>query len=114
MIIFFRPVVTWAVHNRVAVIAIALAFVIVLFGLLRGGRIGFAFFPNVEGNVVVASATFVAGTPPERVRSFIADVEAALYETNDGFGGGLVTVSRPGGDTFPVVGRNSRVSSSPR
>ena len=90
---FFRPVVTWAVHNRVAVIAIALAFVIVLFGLLRGGRIGFAFFPNVEGNVVVASATFVAGTPPERVRSFIADVEAALYETNEGFGGGLVTVT---------------------
>ncbi|MCP5439603.1 MAG: efflux RND transporter permease subunit [Chromatiaceae bacterium] len=90
---FFRPVVTWAVHNRMAVIAIALAFVIVLFGLLRGGRIGFAFFPNVEGNVVVASATFVAGTPPERVRSFIADVEAALYETNEGFGGGLVTVT---------------------
>ena len=50
---------TWAVHNRRGCVAIALAFVIVLFGLLRGGRMGFSFFPNVEGNVVVASATFV-------------------------------------------------------
>ena len=30
----------------IAIIAIALATVIVLFGLLRGGRMGFSFFPN--------------------------------------------------------------------
>ena len=65
---YFRRLVTWAVNNRMAIVAIALAFVIVLVGLLRGGRMGFSFFPNVEGNVVVATATFVAGTPPERVQ----------------------------------------------
>ena len=29
--------------------------------LRRGGRMGFSFFPNLEGNLVVASVTFVAG-----------------------------------------------------
>ena len=90
---WFRRIVTWAVHNRFAVVAIALAFVIVLFGLLRGGRMGFAFFPNVEGNVIVASATFVAGTPPERVKVFAEQIEATLYETDKALGGGLVQVA---------------------
>ena len=90
---YFRRVVTWAVNNRFAIIAIALACVIVLFGLMRGGRIGFSFFPNVEGNVIVASATFVAGTPPERVEAFVADIETALYETDEALGGNLVQIA---------------------
>ncbi len=91
---WFRPLVTWAVNNRVAIIAIALAFVIVLVGLLRGGRMGFAFFPNVEGNVVIASVTFVAGTPPERVAAFAEEMETALYETHEEFGAELVRVAK--------------------
>jgi len=89
----FRRLVTWAVHNRMAIVAIALAFVIILVGLLRGGRIGFSFFPNVEGNVVVATATFVAGTPPERVEDFINKVERELYLAEQDLGGGLIRVA---------------------
>ena len=106
---YFRRVVTWAVNNRFAMVAIALAFVIVLFGLLRGGRIGFSFFPNVEGSVVVASVTFVAGTPPERVKSFVDEVEDALYETDQAFGGGLVRVANvAAGRGFFSNGRKSQ------
>ena len=89
----FRRLVTWAVNNRMAIVAIALAFVIVLVGLLRGGRMGFSFFPNVEGNVVVATATFVAGTPPERVQAFINEVEQGLYQAEEDLGGGLIRVA---------------------
>ncbi len=89
----FRRLVTWALNNRFAVVALALAFAIVLLGLLRGGRMGFSFFPNVEGNVVVATANFVAGTPPERVRGFINEVEQALYATEEELGGGLVRMA---------------------
>ena len=89
----FRRLVTWAVKNRMAIVAIALAFVIVLVGLLRGGRIGFSFFPNVEGNVVVATATFIAGTPPERVEDFINEVEQGLYLAEQDLGGGLIRVA---------------------
>lgn len=90
----FRPLVTWAVNNRFAMMAIALAFVIVLFGLLRGGRMGFSFFPNLEGNVIVASVTFVAGTPPERVAAYADELETALYEANEALGGDLVRVAK--------------------
>ena len=90
---YFRRLVSWAVDNRFAIVAIALAFVIVLVGLLRGGRMGFSFFPNVEGNVVVASVTFVAGTPPQRVEDFAEQMEGALYATDEAFGGGLVQVA---------------------
>ncbi|MCB1923393.1 MAG: efflux RND transporter permease subunit [Gammaproteobacteria bacterium] len=87
----FRRLVTWAVNNRLVIVAIAMATVIVLIGLLRGGRMGFSFFPNLEGNIIVASANFVAGTPPDRVERFIGEVEKALYATNESFGSHLVT-----------------------
>ena len=90
---YFRALVTWAVNNRVAIVSIALATVIVLFGVLRGGRMGFSFFPNVEGNGVVASSTFVAGTPPERVKAFAEHLETELYATDRALGGGLVQVA---------------------
>ena len=90
---YFRRLVSWAVDNRFAIVAIALAFVIVLVGLLRGGRMGFSFFPNVEGNVIVASVTFVAGTPPQRVEDFAEQMEGALYATDEALGGGLVQVA---------------------
>lgn len=78
----FRKLVTLAVNNRLSTIAVAFSFMIVIVGLFAGGRMGFSFFPNVEGNVVVASATFVAGTPPQRVEKFIQHVEEALYEAD--------------------------------
>ena len=89
----FRPVVNWAVHNRLSVIAAALASVVVLVGLLAGGRLGFSFFPNVEGNIVVASVSYVAGTPPDRVEAYVAEVEKALYEAEAELGGGLIRVA---------------------
>ncbi len=90
---YFRRLVSWAVDNRFAIVAIALAFVIVLVGLLRGGRMGFSFFPNVEGNVIVASVTFVAGTPPQRVAAFAEEMEDALYATDAALGGDLLRVA---------------------
>jgi multidrug efflux pump subunit AcrB len=89
----FRRLVTWAVNNRMAIVAIALAFVIVLIGLLKGGRMGFSFFPNVEGNVIMASANFVAGTPPDRVKDFINQVERELYAAEQELGGDLVKMA---------------------
>jgi len=89
----FRRMVHWAIDNRLSTIAIALSSAILLAGLFMGGRLGFAFFPNVPGNVVVASASFVTGTPPERVQAFGTELEQALYATNKEFGGDLVRVA---------------------
>ncbi len=62
-------------------------------GLFAGGRLGFTFFPNVEGNIIYASASFVSGTPPDRVTVFIEEVEQALYATDKQLGGSLLRIA---------------------
>ncbi len=89
----FRPLVRGAISNKLTTLAVAFASVIFVAGLQLGGRLGFTFFPNVEGNVVVASATFVAGTPPARVKGFIDQVEQGLYQAEEELGGGLIRAS---------------------
>jgi len=89
----FRPAVTAAVDNKPATISLALASVILVIGLVAGGRLGFSFFPSVEANIVYANATFVAGTPPERVGRFARELENAVYRADEKFGGGLVRVA---------------------
>ncbi len=42
---------------------------------------------------MIASVTFVAGTPPERVEAFVNEMENALYETDEEFGAELVRVA---------------------
>ena len=90
----FRRAVRWAVHHRLGTLALAFSSIVLLVGLMAGGRLGFSFFPNVPGNVIAATASFVAGTPPARARAFIDQVERALYETDRELGGGLVRVAR--------------------
>lgn len=86
----FRRIVEWAVGHSSITLAGAVAVLILAFGLMAGGRIGFTFFPSPEGTVVNAGANFVAGTPPQRVAAFLREVEEALYEAEEELGGGLV------------------------
>jgi len=90
----FRPLVTAAVRRPAVTLSLAFASLIVMAGLMAGGRLGFTFFPRVEGNVVYASASFVSGTPPSRVERFIGQVEKALYAAESELGGGLIRVAR--------------------
>ncbi len=90
----FRPLVKAAVARPGVTIASALAALIVALGLLVGGRIGFTFFPTVEGNVIHASASFVSGTPPERVDAFIDKVEQAMYQAEQALGGNLIRIAK--------------------
>jgi len=76
----FRHGVIWAINNRRTMLASAVAGIIVIIGLLAGGRIGFAFFPQPDGTTITANARFVAGSPPERMAAFLQDAMAALRE----------------------------------
>ncbi|ACL72652.1 efflux RND transporter permease subunit [Thioalkalivibrio sulfidiphilus] len=86
----FRRMVQWATAHSGITLSGAVAVLILAFGLMAGGRIGFTFFPNPEGTVVNAAANFVAGTPPQRVEAFIEHVEEALFEAEEALGGGLI------------------------
>lgn len=79
----FRRFITLAVQRPYATIAIAFSFLIVMFGLLVGGRLPFTFFPSPEGTLFMADVQFTAGTSPETVKQFLFEVENVLYQAND-------------------------------
>lgn len=89
----FRPMVTWAVDQRYSTAALAVGMMMLTIGVLQAGYVNFTFFPQPEGTRVFANASFAAGTPPERVETFLEDVDKALKATEEKFGGNLVEVS---------------------
>ncbi len=67
----FRRVAELAVKNRRTTLSIGVASLILTIGLLAGGRIGFTFFPQPDGQTLFANARFVAGSPEDRVDAFL-------------------------------------------
>jgi len=74
----YRRWVAWSVANRGTTVSLAFAGLILTIGLLGGGVLGFAFFPQPEGTTITANVRFVAGSPEERVAAFLDDAERAL------------------------------------
>lgn len=79
----YRRWVSAAVRWRWATVASASALLIAAMGLLAGGRIGFTFFPEPEGTVIYANVGFAPGTPTERVKAFVDDIEQKLTEVDE-------------------------------
>jgi multidrug efflux pump subunit AcrB len=107
----FRRGVQWSIANRRTTIAMACAGIILIVGLLGGGRIGFSFFPQPDGTTIIANARFVAGSPPERMEQFLRDATVALRQAEKDSGEEFIklTVSRQNettrGDSGAHVGQ---------
>ncbi|MEP3048747.1 MAG: efflux RND transporter permease subunit [Roseibium sp.] len=77
----FHALVSLAVNWRYVTVAIAIASMILAIGLVRGGRVGFTFFPSPEAENLTASIFFHAGIPEENAIAGIMLVEDALKQT---------------------------------
>jgi multidrug efflux pump subunit AcrB len=86
----FRHWVTLCIQYRGITLSTAVGILILTLGLVVGGRLGFTFFPNVEGRLIFATVSFAAGSPPERVEAFLTQLEKTLQETESALGGNLV------------------------
>jgi len=86
----FRPLAQAAIRNRFTTISVAAALLLVAVGLLQGGRLKFTFFPTPEAQILTADATFVAGTPRERVDAFLGHLRATLDQTEQELGQGTL------------------------
>ena len=75
----FRRAVAWALARRYFVIASALAMLVVSVGLVAGGRIGFVFFPSVEGDLAFANLRTAPGTSRDETLERLIRVERAAY-----------------------------------
>lgn len=92
----FRHAVDVAVRQRYATLACSLAALIIAVAAVIGGRVGYAFFPSPEADTVYANIEMVSGTPRDRTRDMLLEVERALYAAVaklDGPDSGLVTMS---------------------
>ncbi|MGB0712027.1 MAG: efflux RND transporter permease subunit [Gammaproteobacteria bacterium] len=83
----FRKLVTLAVEYRGVTLSLIIGALMLAVGLVAGGRIGFTFFPSIEGNIIYGNVAFVAGTPEDRVDAFMKRVGDALERTDEHFGG---------------------------
>lgn len=110
----FRPLVTRAIDYRGVTLTTGVAVLILVVGLLEGGRVKFTFFPTPEPSVVYANATFASGTPRARVDDFLAHLRHTLADTEKSYGTKLIlqAVSQSGaltganvrqGDQFGAV-----------
>ncbi len=82
----FKRFVAFALKYRFSTVAAAVALLIASIGLVAGGRISFTFFPGVDSTILLANASFTAGTPKERVQTFFEQVDQALKETEQFYG----------------------------
>jgi multidrug efflux pump subunit AcrB len=84
----FRPLVRFALAYRGLTISGAISALIMVLGLLAGGRLAFNFFPTPEAQMLHANASFVAGTPRQQVDHFLRHLEQTLYQTERELGQG--------------------------
>ncbi len=101
----FRPLVTRAVARPVATLCCAISALLLVFGLIGGGRVAFSFFPTPEGRTVFSDVKFVAGTSSADVARYMRALEDSLREVEAGFDERLVESAivilgrtAPGGD----------------
>ncbi len=77
----FRPLVEWCLHHRGLTLSVVAALLIMVIGLLAGGRIQFNFFPSPEPRMIYVTARFVPGTPKGEVNRFLHHLEQTMIDT---------------------------------
>ena len=65
---------------RYLVIAVSLAILMLTWGIWKAGLIRFTFFPKVEGNTLQCLVVMPAGTPKQKTRQVLHEIEAAAHQ----------------------------------
>ncbi len=83
----YRRWLSSALTHRYVTLSAAVAFLIVIMSTVVSGIVPFTFFPNLEGDVVTASARLPFGAPVERTDSVRAKIEQSAREALKQSGG---------------------------
>jgi multidrug efflux pump subunit AcrB len=78
----FKPFLQTALDNRATALSIVTALLIIMVGVLAGGRLKFNFFPSPESIIVYVNAQFLPGTPRNEVHRFMSHLERTLTDTD--------------------------------
>ncbi|MEH6404276.1 MAG: efflux RND transporter permease subunit [Sneathiella sp.] len=77
----FRRSVMVAVEWRYATLSVAVAVLILSFGLMAGGRLAFNFFPTPEADIVNANIVFAPGTQRVATEKMMVEMQRSLRQT---------------------------------
>ncbi|MEO1067457.1 MAG: efflux RND transporter permease subunit, partial [Pseudomonadota bacterium] len=84
----FTSVLKLTFHWRYITMAICVgAMLVCAVGVIRGGKIGFSFFPSPEAESVTGHAIFHPGIPKKEALAIIAQLEAAAHAVGKELGG---------------------------
>ncbi|HUG43862.1 MAG TPA: efflux RND transporter permease subunit, partial [Acidobacteriota bacterium] len=81
----YQPVLRLCLSWRYVSLSAGLMILLLVFGLVGGGRISFTFFPEVEADNVLAVLKMPLGTPAQETARVVARLEAAAEEVRQEF-----------------------------
>ncbi len=79
---YFRKWVGYATQYRYVTLSITFSILIVVLGLMTGGRVSFVFFPSPEPDIVYVNFNFSPGTARENTASMIVELERSLNKVD--------------------------------
>ncbi len=79
----YSPALSWALNNAGIVIAIAVGFLMITFGLLRGDFVEISTFPNIDRDDITLNLTMTTGTREHVTDSILRQVEKKIWELNE-------------------------------
>jgi multidrug efflux pump subunit AcrB len=88
----YQPFLEVALRWRYMTLAAFVASMILVIGLLAGGRVRAAFFPRMPGDIAVATLEMPNGTPADATREILERIEAAALQLRDEIDGDGVEI----------------------
>ncbi len=79
----YGPTLRLALRNKWVTLTIPISAVLITFGLLKSGIIGFTYFPFLDSDRISVGLSLTVGSQEEKTTRFLERVEAAAWELND-------------------------------
>ncbi len=81
----YQPLLLQALRNWPTTLTVFIAMVILTVGMIKSGKVGFIFFPDIEGNTIEATLKLRSGTPLHRTNAVTEQAENAAQQVNKMF-----------------------------
>ncbi len=79
----YAPTLRFFMKNKWFGFCLPIAGLFLTIGLMRGGLIGFSFFPNIDGDVIPVRITLASGERESKTLEILNRIEKAVWELNE-------------------------------
>ncbi len=79
----YGPTLRYAMRHKWIVLTVPISAVIITIGLLKGGIIGFTYFPYLDSDRIAIGASLTVGSQESATADLLQRIEAAAWKVND-------------------------------